>query len=118
MKDTGLATEFEDRNGIRVVHVSGPLDSMTHDQFKSLLDPMVNQARIRIVLDCEKLTYVNSRGLTLLAHYQRMAASSLSFFGVAALSPRVAKAIELLGMGKLVKLYPTVEEATRAATAF
>ena len=115
MTVTELTTESEDRGGIHLIHVSGPLDSISHDPFKNLLDPMLNQPRVRIVLDCENLTYVNSRGLTLFAHYQRSAASNLSFFGVAALSPRILKTIELLGMGKLVRLYPTVEEALRAA---
>jgi anti-anti-sigma factor len=90
---------------------------MTHDQFKNLLDPMVKPPRVRIVLDCEKLTYVNSRGIMLLAHYQRATGQNLSFFGVAALSTRITKAIELLGMSKLVRLYPTVEEALKAAAA-
>ena len=115
MTATDLTTEIEDRGGIHLIHVSGPLDSITHDAFKNRVDPMLNQPHVRIVLDCENLTYVNSRGLTLFAHYQRSAASSLSFFGVAALNPRILKAIALLGMGKLVRLYPTVEEALRAA---
>ena len=116
MTVTGLTTEIEDRGGIHLIHVSGPLDSMSHDPFKNRLDPMLSQPRVRIVLDCENLTYVNSRGLTLFAHYQRTAAANLSFFGIAALSPRIIKGIELLGMGKLVRLYPTVEEALQAAS--
>jgi anti-anti-sigma factor len=117
MASAGLTTEIEDRDGIRLIHASGPLDSMTHDEFRNLLDSMVGKSRFRIVLDCANLTYVNSTGLTLLAHYQRATASHLSFFGVAALNPRILKAIELLGMGKLVRLYATVEDALRAAKA-
>ena len=37
------------------------------------------------------------------ARYQRMLSSSLAFFGVAGLNPRILKAIDLLGMGKLVR---------------
>ena len=115
MTGTSLTTEIEDRDGIRVIHVSGPLDSMTHDSFKSQMDPLVNQPRVRIVLDCEKLTYVNSTGLTLLARYHRSALQNRSFFGIAALNPRILKAIDLLGMGNLVKPFPTVADALRAA---
>ena len=116
MTGASLTTQIEDRDGIQLIHVSGPLDSMNHDPFKNQLDPMLSKDHVRIVLDCENLTYVNSRGLTLFAHYQRTAAANLSFFGIAALSPRIVKGIELLGMGKLVRLYPTVEEALRAAS--
>lgn len=115
MAEAVLTTQIENRDGIQLVHVSGPLDSMTHDQFKELLDPMVNQPRVRLVLDCENLTYVNSKGLALLGRYQRITIQNLSFLGIAALNRRIVKTIELLGMGKLVKLYPTVEEAMQAA---
>ena len=115
MTNVGLSIEFEDRQGIQVLHVSGPLDSMTHDQFKSQVDPLVSQPRVRIVLDCENLTYVNSKGLALLGRYQRVTIQNLSFLGIAALNRRITKTIELLGMSKLVKLYPTVEEAMQAA---
>ena len=110
-----LSFQTEERDGVHVVHVSGPLDSMTHDGFKDLLDPLVNQPRIRIVLDCENLSYVNSKGLALLGRYQRIALQNLSFLGIASLNRRITKTIELLGMSKLVKLYPTVEEAMKAA---
>ena len=116
MAEAVLTTQIENRDGIQLVHVSGPLDSMTHDQFKDQLDPMVNQSRVRIVLDCANLTYVNSKGLALLGRYQRVSLQNLSFLGIAALNRRITKTIDLLGMSKLVKLYPTVEEAMQAAT--
>jgi stage II sporulation protein AA (anti-sigma F factor antagonist) len=115
MAGIGLTAEVEDCNGIGVVHIAGPLDPMTHDTFRSKLDPLVAPSRFRLVLDCEKLTYVNSTGLTLLARYHRSALQARSFFGIAALNPRILKAIDLLGMGNLVKPYPTVADALRAA---
>ena len=117
MADAVLTTQIENREGVQVVHVSGPLDSMTHDGFKDLMDPLVNQPRIRLVLDCEHLSYVNSKGLALLGRYQRIALQNLSFLGIAALNRRITKTIELLGMSKLVKLYPSVVDAMQAAAA-
>ena len=115
MAEAVLTTQIENRDGIQLIHVSGPLDSMTHDQFKDLLDPLINQPRVRIVLDCEHLSYVNSKGLALLGRYQRVTIQNLSFLGIAALNRRITKTIELLGMSKLVKLYASVEEAMKAA---
>ena len=115
MADAVLTTQIENRDGIQLVHVSGPLDSMTHDQFKNLLDPMISQPNVHIVLDCENLSYVNSKGLTLLARYQRIAVQTFTFFGVAALPARIVKSIEMLGMGRLLKSYATVAEALQAA---
>ena len=117
MSQANLDFEIEDRDGIRLIHVSGPLDSVTHDQFKQFMDAQLRQARIRIVLDCQNLTYVNSRGVTLLMHYQRTSKLDLSFLGIAALRPRILRNIELLGLDKLVTWYPTIEQALQTAAA-
>ena len=110
-----LTTQIENRGGIQLVHVSGALDAMTHDPFEDLLAPMVNQSHVGIVLDCTDLTYINSQGLALLGHFQRISFRNLSFLGIAGLNRRITKTIEMLGMGKQVKLYPTVDEAMAAA---
>ncbi|MDR0994469.1 MAG: STAS domain-containing protein [Verrucomicrobiota bacterium] len=115
MADAVLTTQMEVQDGIQVVHISGPLDSVTHDQFKETLDPIIRKPHSKIVLDCEKLSYATSKGMALLGSYQRMALQNVSFLGIAGLNKRIVKTIELLGMGKLVKLYPTVEEAISAA---
>ena len=110
-----LTTQIENCDGIHLVHVLGALDSLVFEQFKEMMDPMVNHAHVRIVLDCEKLTYVNSTGIALLGRYQRISSQNLSFLGIAGLNKRLVKTIEMLGMGKVVKLYPSVEEALKAA---
>jgi anti-anti-sigma factor len=117
MSETKLTLEVEECQGVRVIHVSGPLDSMTYDQFKNYMDPLLGKTHARIVLNCRNLTYVNSRGLTLLMHYQRTAVVAFSFLGIAALGPRALRGIELLGLGKLLKWYPTIEEAVQTAAA-
>ena len=117
MSEATLKFEVDDCNGIRLIHVFGPLDSATYEQFKQFMDPQLRQARTRIVLDCQNLTYVNSRGVTLLMHYQRTSNLDLSFLGIAALRPRILKGMEMLGLGKFVTSFPTVEEALQMAAA-
>ncbi|NLB65982.1 MAG: STAS domain-containing protein [Lentisphaerae bacterium] len=117
MTNTTLKLQQKEDNGVHVVHLEGPLDSVTYDEFRDFLEPLINKAHPKIVLDCSGLTYINSRGLTLLARYQRILSSSLAFFGVASLNARIFKAISLLGLEQLLKIYPTVEEAAQAATA-
>ena len=117
MAKATLSFEVEDRGGIRVIHMTGPLDSATYDQCNDYLEPLIQESRSRIVLNCQNLTYVNSRGVTLLMHCQRTATLGLSFFGVAALRPHTLKSIELLGLGKMLKWYPTLETAMEMAAA-
>ncbi len=118
MAEAILRFEQEERDGVLIVRVGGPLDSMTHDQFREYLDPIMNQPKVRVVLDCQNLSYINSRGLTQLMHYQRICKISFSFFGVTALRPNIVKNIELLGLARTFRWYPTVEEALAAAATY
>ena len=117
MAEANLKLETEERNGVRIIHVSGPLDSANYDQFKAQMDPLIGKMRVRVILDCQNLTYVNSRGVTLLMHYQRTSKLDLSFLGIAALRPRILRNIELLGLDKLMTWYPTIEQALQMAAA-
>ena len=85
MSESRLNLEAEECQGIQVIHVNGPLDSVTFEQFKSFMEPRITQSRTKIVLDCEGLSYVNSRGLTLLVRYQRAAKQEFSFLGISGL---------------------------------
>ena len=117
MAESILKLDTEERNGVLVIHITGPLDSMNYDQFKAEMDPLIGKSRIRVVLDYQNLTYVNSRGLALLMHYQRVSKLDFSFMGIAALRPRILKGMEMLGLGKFVTSYSTLEEALEMATA-
>jgi anti-anti-sigma factor len=118
MAQTRLSFESEEIQGITVIHVSGPLDSATIEACREYLDPKFSRPRVRLVLDCQNLTYVNSRGLGLLMHYQRTAIiMDFSFFGVAALSLQTLKSLQLLGLEKFLTWYPTIGEALQAAAA-
>ena len=117
MAEAVLTIQLENSNGVQLIHVSGPLDSVTHDQFRNQLDPLVNESGVRLVLDCTNLTYVNSKGLALIGRNQRLVMQNLSFMAVAGLNKRITKTIELLGLSRVVKLYPTVDDAMAAAAA-
>ena len=117
MPNSILSLQKEERDGILLVRMEGPLDSITHDQLRDYLEPIMAIPNVRVVLDGGKLTYINSRGITLLARYQKMAASSLAYLGIAALNRRICKAIDLLGMTSMLRMYPSVDDAMKAAAA-
>ena len=112
-----LKLETEARDDVLMVHVSGPLDSMTYDQFREFMEPIVAQPHVHVVLDCKKLTYVNSHGWTLLVRYHRMALQVLSDFTVAAFDPRSLKGIQRMGLDKCLAWASTLEEALHPALA-
>ena len=42
MAEAVLTVQLEKTNDVQLIRVSGPLDSVTHDQFRNQLDPLVN----------------------------------------------------------------------------
>ena len=112
-----LSIQIEYREGLRLIHLSGPLDSSTRNEFKDMMEGIVSQPGFRVVLDCENVVMINSQVLGLLGHYNRVASETKSFLAVAALDKQLVKIIERLGMGKLVALYATVDDALKAAAA-
>ena len=117
MAKATLEFKAEEKDGIHLIHVSGPLDSATFDEFKAYLDPIVYESRTKVVLNCQKLTYVNSHGVTLMMQYQKAAKVVFSFFGVAAFRPYILKGVERLGLSESLKWYPTLENAMETAAA-
>lgn len=100
---------------MKIIHLTGMLGYDAYFQLKELLDSLVTADGPRLILNCTRLDYVNSKGLMLLARCQRMAEANNSFFGIASLNSRIIRAVEILGMGKLVKLFPTMDDALAAA---
>lgn len=117
MAKSELKFDRQDFNGVILIRISGPLDSLTYDQFRAYIDPLVQRPNTRVVLDCQNLTYLNSRGVALLAHYYRTSNLALTFFGIAGLPPRVIKMLQSLHLDRLLKWYPTVDHAMQMAAA-
>ena len=117
MSKGALKFTLEERDGIHLIHVSGPLDSATYDEFKAYMDPIVYEATRKVVLDCEKLTYVNSHGVTLMMHYQKVAKMVFSYFLVAGFRPYILKGMGRLGLSDSLTWFPTIENAMEMAAA-
>ena len=108
---TVLKIQVGRRNGIRIIRLTGPLDSTTHKEFKSLMDPLVDTPGMRIVLDCENLTYAGSTEILLLGQYHHRMAQNQGGLGIAALNNRITQTLEQIGLGQMLHLYPTIEAA-------
>lgn len=114
MATPDLALYTEQVGNVTVVTVNGPVDSATIEQFRMALDPLTSKPGAYVLLDCEKLTYINSRGLGLLAKYHRNCFAHLGWFALCKLNRKLVRTMDLLGLGSLLKIYETREEALAA----
>ena len=79
--------------------------------FKKTLDPIFSSPGAYVLLDCKKLTYINSRGLGLLVNYHRSSFANHGWFSVCNVDRKTVRTMDLLGLGKLLKFYDTRDEA-------
>ena len=78
------------------------------------MDPLVDTPGMRIVLDCENLTYAGSTEILLLGQYHHRMAQNQGGLGIAALNNRITQTLEQIGLGQMLHLYPTIEAAIAA----
>ena len=114
MVESALQVTVEQVDKAFVVVLAGPVDSATHDQFKGALDPLFLRAAPCVILDCTHLTYINSKGLALLAKYHRTAFATRGWMAVCCVNRKLVRTMDLLGLGKVLKFYETREEALAA----
>lgn len=111
MAEPGLKIFSEMVGNVHVVTVNGPVDSATFEQFRCTLDPIAMKAGAYVLLDCEGLTYINSRGLGLLAKYHRSCFGHLGWFALCNVNRKLVRTMDLLGLGSVLKFYNSREEA-------
>ena len=112
MSQAELNVYTEDVDGVTVVTLAGPVDSATFDQYKSELDRLCRtETAPRLAIDCRQLSYINSKGIGLLASLHRQVMIQMGNIALFGLSSRIMKTLELLGLGKRLRIYDSREEA-------
>ncbi len=107
-----LEISSEKVGDITLVKLAGPVDSATFDTYKEALDQLCRaETSPRLVIDCRDLSYINSKGIGLLASLHRMVMIQMGKIALFGLSSRIRKTLELLGLGKRLRIYETQEEA-------
>jgi len=106
-----LEIDVEEKDGVSVVRISGPVDSATVESFRTRLGPLFKVRGAHIVMDFTELTYINSSGLGEMMQFRRVCyvgGGRVALFGV---SSRIMRGLEMLKLDKQLKICDTLEEA-------
>ncbi|MBU1693817.1 MAG: STAS domain-containing protein [Verrucomicrobia bacterium] len=114
MASPDLKMYTEQVGNVTVVTIEGPVDSATIEQFRLALDPLAAKPGAHVLLDCEGLTYINSRGLDLLARCHRTCFSRFGWFALCNVNRKLVRTMDLLGLGTLLKFYESRDQALAA----
>jgi anti-anti-sigma factor len=109
-----LRIGLRDRGGVAVVTLDGRLDEAREDAATRVFERLMNAGFSRVAVDCSRLVYLNSHGMSSLVSYideARARGGDMKFFG---LTPDVRFVIDRLGLALFIQTFDTEDEAYRA----
>jgi len=96
---------------VQILRLEGYVDAHTFTDFEEELTKLVEGGHYNLLLDLEKLTYINSTGLGLLMATFRQVRQYQGDLVIAKMSDKITNIFNLLGFSRLIHTYPTEQEA-------
>lgn len=103
-----------DFNNIRIIEVTGRVDSDTAPELGELLDQALNTGHVRLVLDLGGTEYISSAGLREIVRIFKRAQAQRGDLRIANPSSPVMAVMELAGLDTALNIYHTRNEAIRS----
>jgi anti-sigma B factor antagonist len=101
----------EQQDGVCLLHLKGFLDAHTAAQFETVIQRRVANGDVRLVVNCNELSYISSAGLGVFMSFIEELREQHGDIRIAALIPKVRQVFEILGFTEIFELFPTVDEA-------
>jgi anti-sigma B factor antagonist len=98
---------------VAVLSLDGYLDAHTAPKFENTIQEEVDAGRIRIVVDCEKLTYISSAGLGVFMSFVEDVRAAGGDIKVCATQPTVYEVFDILGFPEIFDILPDRAQAVR-----
>ena len=97
--------------GFAVIKLDGAVDAHTAPQFEETVQKVIDDGQTKIVVDCEKLTYISSAGLGVFMSFVEEVREAGGDIKICGLSEKVKQPFEILGFESLFHFCPDVPSA-------
>lgn len=98
-------------SGISEVRVDGVIDTLTATELEQVLDSLLRRGRYRIVVDLAGVDYISSAGWGIFISHIKDVRANSGDVKLANMVPDVYEIFELLEFDRILKAYPSVDEA-------
>ncbi len=104
----------EERGGALIFHLDGKVDVSSTATLMKELQSAIEENRLRLILDLEKVSFLSSSGIgTIAATYNDLRERGGSIY-LAALTIEIQHVFEITGLNRRFKIFSSVDEAVAA----
>lgn len=106
-----FTVETDTNEGFAVISLDGAVDAHTAPQFEEAVQSVIDAGENKIVVNCEKLTYISSAGLGVFMGFIEEVREAGGDIKICGLSEKVKQPFEILGFESLYHFCPDVTSA-------
>ena len=101
-------------DGFAVISLEGAVDAHTAPQFETAVQAVIDEGQHKIIVDCQKLTYISSAGLgVFMGFVEEVRETDEGDIKICGLSETVKQPFEILGFDALFDFCPDAESAKK-----
>ncbi len=104
-----VTTERQD--GVLFARVDGRIDGSNAVEFEKAIKTAIEESDRAVIMDFEKLTYINSAGLRAILLTDKTLGNRNAKFALCSLSGRIREVFEMSGFDRIIAMYPSRVEA-------
>ena len=98
-------------HGLSVLALEGYLDAHTAPEFEKAVHSEFVEGRVRIVVECSRLTYISSAGLGVFMSFIEEIRAAGGDIKICGLTPKVFQVFDILGFAALFDILPDLAAA-------
>ena len=108
-----FAITKSNEEGLSILALDGYLDAHTAPQFEKAVEDEFNAGRLKIIVECSRLTYISSAGLGVFMSFVEEIREAGGDIKICGLSPKVHQVFEILGFPDLFDIVDDLPAAIR-----
>ena len=112
-----LKLDHHTRDGIEVVDVEGEIDVYTAPRLRELLIELVNKGHFRLIVNMEKVEFLDSTGLGVLVGGLKRVRAHDGSLDLVCTQERILKIFRITGLTKVFGIHDTVDQAIEVRKA-
>lgn len=112
-----LGLNVTKRDGFAVMSLHGEVDLATAPSFRERLIELVNDGERNVVVDLDRVDFLDSTGLGVLVGGLKRLRSNGGELSIACSNPRILRVFEVTGLTQVFALHDTVDSAVTTVTS-